>query len=667
VLLQLIEADGFLSFGRLTRLKVGPGLIVVTGPNGAGKSNLGRCLDLARAAIGHAGDDPARERLDLYDDAGYEGVDSFTVRLGIELDQDWERDLVSAFVRSCFDAGVAPPPGGLDEADLKGLRVAAKEWLIADSLAPLWSGSLVIHHQATTPRPWSAVWEFAHAGTQWHAVLAGSDGLYQLRPGAAEFPLQAGGSSPLRNWLLATKPQHTQSMDFRAGMQQTEQAITFSAGPGADGIPESMRELGSALGVDPSNRNFGFDHVLSVILQHGIVLTDNRRLPLKRRFRHTELGQPPDLRDGAAVGAELYRLKNGYPRERNRFERIQATFRTLTGRDLNVRVRPTPPDDGEPGLIIEPTIAGLHGERLVELSGAGMQEALVLSVLLQEEPGQVVVLDEPAVNLEPTVQRRLISRTRGESQYVIITHSADLVPVEDPGDLKRIVRVAPSSTGSEIYQPDFSDLGTSEMFRQLRLLEPAHIRGLLFATAAILCEGPTETGALPRWWRGGSASIGLPDPESANIPIVSVDGDSSFGAYTRYLNAYGIPWAIVADGPALRPASKLASQIRQLGQWPDKQPDDPADFTQWREFWEGLGVYTLADQFGDDGSKLGEFEAYLHSVNQHLLAEAEAEVGKRNKPRVGAYFAVHHPEPPLQVLHLYSKIATRFGIAPSER
>jgi predicted ATP-dependent endonuclease of OLD family len=268
----------------------------------------------------------------------------------------------------------------------------------------------------------------------------------------------------------------------------------------------------------------------------------------------------------------------------------------LTGRDLEVRTRladPAPEDNGDFGMFIEPTVAGMHGERLVELSGAGFQEALVLSVLLQGgEEGQLAVLDEPAVNLEPTTQRRLIAQVRGSGQYMVITHSADLVPVEQPEDLARIVRIAPGRSGSEIRTPRFGGLDTRELFRQLSLLEPTHVRALLFARAVILCEGQTEVGALPRWWRQ-APSVGLPDPASANIPVVSVDGHGSFGAYVRYLDAFGIPWAIVADGPALRPGSKLARHLHSLGHWPDEQPDEQEDFTLWREFWERLGVFTL--------------------------------------------------------------------------
>jgi hypothetical protein len=94
----------------------------------------------------------------------------------------------------------------------------------------------------------------------------------------------------------------------------------------------------------------------------------------------------------------------------------------------------------------------------------------------------------------------------------------------------------------------------------------------LFAAAVILCEGPTEVGALPRWWRGTSG-LKLRDPEAANIPIVSVGGDKWFRAYVRYLDDFGAPWAIVADGPALRRNSAPAKRLGNLKHRPRRQPN----------------------------------------------------------------------------------------------
>jgi hypothetical protein len=99
---------------------------------------------------------------------------------------------------------------------------------------------------------------------------------------------------------------------------------------------------------------------MNLVLQRGIVLTDNRRLPLQRRFPLSELSGPVDLRDGAAVGGEISRLKNGDAADKERFRQIQSTFKSLTGRDLDVRARPA--GDGEAALIIEPTVTGQHAE-----------------------------------------------------------------------------------------------------------------------------------------------------------------------------------------------------------------------------------------------------------------------------------------------------------------
>jgi energy-coupling factor transporter ATP-binding protein EcfA2 len=655
VLLRFVEAYDFLSFGEGVQLKMDSGLTVVTGPNAAGKSNLGRCLDVAMAVLAGA-DDRARQRLDLYEDAGYEGAGDFSLRLGIDLDRRWERALVRAFVRACFTTSENDP----EKVD--GLYGPISEWLIQERLDPLWSGVLVVEHHAAEAGLWSAAWEFTDGDADWHVVLAGSDGLQQLRSGRLRYPTSDGGPVSFSEWLVPSKPEEEESLDFRAALLRGERPVDFAVHALPGWIPDSVRVLATRLGISPEDREFTFDQVLSLVLRRGVVLTDNRRLPLSHRFTVAELGEPADLRDGAAVGAELFRLKNGYPADQARYRQIQATFKELTGRELEVRARPAVADAEGGSMVVEPTVRGVHGERLVELSGAGMQEALVLAAVLRDRPGQVTVLDEPAVNLEPTVQRRLIRKFRGQGQYLVITHSADLVPFEEPGDLSRIVRVAPGPGGSQVRQPDFSRLAESDLLRQLRLLVPADVRALLFAAGVILCEGPTEVGALPRWWAVAGPRLGVPDPAAANVPVLSVDGQTGFGAYLRYLRAFGVRWAVVADGPALRPDSKLAGDLRELGCWPDGEPpSDRDDFAGWRDFLAGAGVFTLAAQFGDDNTKSGEFEAFLEYVDRNLFEEAKRTEG-RSKPRRGAYFALHHQDPPPEVLHVYSKIARRLGL-----
>jgi hypothetical protein len=608
-------------------------------------------LDVARAVLAPH-DGPESERLDLYREAGFEGATEFTVKLDIVLDQPWEQDLVRTHVRAAY---VTTGLGRSAEATASLEETA--DWLVADSLTQLLTGTLVIRYRTTAVRPWAAYWEFADedSGATWHAVLLGDQGTDQLRPGAVEGPARAEGGVGFADWLMQAKPQDDNVLDLRVAMRNaSQQPVIFSVGSSQAGqIPASVRELALRLGIDPHDRSFSFRQVMNQVVQRGIVLTDNRRLPLQRRFPVSDLSGPVDLRDGAAVAAEIFRLKNGDFQERQRFREIRSTFRTLTGRDLDVRARPT--DDGEAALVIEPTVTGQHGERLVELSGAGVQEALVLSTLLRGVPGRVTVLDEPAVNLEPTVQRRLVRQVRGPGQYLVITHSADLVPFDVPDDLRRIVRLTPSASGSEIRQPDYRDADSRDQPRQLQLIQPAEIRSLLFAQAAVLCEGQTEAGALPRWWNN-ARTAGLPDLGVTNVSFVGVDGHNGYRAYIKFLDAYGIPWVIISDGPALRKSQRLRQDMKELGHWPDgPEPDDDQDFAQWRAFWERAGVFSLATQFGDDGSKGGEFEALLQRVDSELLAKAMTETGK-SKPRAGAYFAAAHPKLPDPVRDLFQKI-----------
>ncbi|HET9895511.1 MAG TPA: AAA family ATPase [Streptosporangiaceae bacterium] len=333
MLLRRIQAPGFLSFDEPTELVLDEGLTVVTGPNGVGKSNLGRCLELCRAAIGRTAGDPVADRLDLYRDAGFRGAEKFEVRVDLDLDQAWERAAVRSFVCSVF---------------------------------------------ATT-----------------HELASGPD-----------------APDPSDLDLLARKA-----------------------------IPEESL------------------------------------VPLARRFTLEQLNRPVELRDGSGVAAELYRLKNGNARDNARYEEIAQTFAYLTKRTLGLRSHPAAPDSElGPGMIIEPTVVDGYGERPVEFAGAGVQEALVLSALLLEEPGRIVVLDEPAVNLEPTMQRRLIGKLRETGQCLVITHSADLVPVDSPTDLDRIIRLAAGPKGTQIHRPDLRGSDAREALSWLRLLEPAHVR-----------------------------------------------------------------------------------------------------------------------------------------------------------------------------------------------
>jgi len=675
MLLTKIQARDFLSFDQLD-MEVGPALTVVTGPNGVGKTNLGRCIDVVRVVLAHNVNPTQGDRLEVYQSAGRHGSGSFRVALGLTLDQQWERDLVRSFVQAAFACGRLPSngPSQMTPADLDTL---VRTLLIEDSLAPLWSGTLQLHYDAGWRNPWFAAWEFQHDRRTWHLCLVGS-GAGQLRAGEAEaVMIPAGAVLDLTQRLAPAQDPNAQAspatdalapdeMDLRTALPGPGEAMSVRISSPTDmssPVPASLRELATGLDVlDFDNRSFEFVHVMWEVVRRGVVLTDNRRVPFKRRFTPADLDRPLDLRDGGNVPARLYLLRNGSAPQQRRYDEITDTFERLTGQQLGLRARHEPPHVSKDGAtIIEPTVVSDRGEHLVEFSGAGVQEALGLSTLLPGEPGRLFVLDEPAVNLAPTVQRRLTATLRGAGRCLVITHSPDMVPIDQPHDLGNIVRLAPTTEGPNVLRAGTFD--RKAWSRWVSLLEPTHVRALLFAEKVILCEGSTEVGALQRWW-SHPARPGLPSPEEANIPIISVGGDSGFGAYIEYLDAFGVPWAIVTDGPALRPTSKLAKQLRNHKHLPAPEPGSEDDFERWRTYWQSAGVFSFADQFGDDGTKAGEFEALLNRVDAVSLAKVQGVVGVSKKPQVGTLFAAEHPTPPSEVLALYESIMRWFGFPP---
>lgn len=432
--LHAVEAEMFLSFGERVRLELGAGLTVVTGPNGAGKTNLGLAVDLARAVIDRASGDADAERLDRYRSAGHDDAGSFWVALELEFDQEWERTRIWAFVCAGYACAVRGQPGepAADEADAYCRRVLQRE-----TVMPLFSGRLLVRCESAQVRPWFAAWEFGHGGETWHVVLDG-EGDGQLRRGRADLPSPSAGSGSMRDWLLGGKPQAEAELDFGLALENMTQPVSFSVQSvslGSAPVPASLREMAPSLNVaEYGNRMFSFGYLLSSLLRRGLVLTDNLRLPIRTRFGYDELREPAELRDGASVAAVLYALKNGGAEEQERFRRVQAAFEDLTGRSVEVRVRY--PAEGA-GVIVEPVVAGDRGQRPVEFSGAGVQGALFLATLLAAAPGQVIVLDEPAVNLEPTVQRRALRQFRGG--WSVPGH----YPSRGSGAGRRSLRLAP--------------------------------------------------------------------------------------------------------------------------------------------------------------------------------------------------------------------------------
>lgn len=652
-----LAADNFLSFQKLN-LKLAAGALVVTGPNGSGKSNLARCLDLTLAAVAWGAGVGVGNHLEDYAAAGYKGSDSFVVRVGVELDRPAELQLVRAYLHaaavSAFSIyGRHAPPDGVDRYFVDHFEESS-----ADSLG---AGDLVVRRMGTSTSPWQVGWEFKVGKRRLHLRLGGSlqDQLFGntlLRPtgqppGGRSIPALLGQSSPFDPAAL---PEHLTLADL---LPYELESYDFRVHQAADVIPPGHQRLGALLGLDLAQRGASFVQLLCLLLGRSVVITENHRLPLRPAYELHELAEPVPLRDGSEAAGELWRLYNGNKAEQERYGRAVEAFEGLTGRGLALRTRLQP--DSPAQVRVEPVVVDGSAELPVVFAGAGVQEALVLATLLAADPGHVLVLDEPAVNLAPAMQRRLWHRlSDAQGQVVVITHSPDLVPAQLSPNLT-LMRLSRDQQGTCIHlpNPDVFD----EQRRLPQLLRRGDVRALLFASGVVLCEGDTEVGALSTWWSVAYwQDMQLPAPDAVDVVLVDAGGDAAFRGYTDLLDVFGVPWVIVCDGPALKPERGLSKQYVNHPRFTALQTAPPAgSFGEQAEWWRCRGVYSFADCSGTDGTRAGEFERYLEQLDHDRFQEASKRY-PRSKVRQAEWFAAEKPCPP-RAADLWRDALTRLG------
>jgi len=674
VRLTSLEARELFSFDTL-RVDDLPQTLVVVGPNGAGKTNLLRLLEVVRVAIDRAATFSQDAYQALVRFAGSRrlaasSADLSTVRLGITLTEPWERELLVRFVRAAIASGLLRDTP--TDSDTSGVFDWVRRHVGEKELAPLSAGAVVVDLVDAPTGPWAIGYEFEASGDRFRWVLDGMPTRGAL--------LRVADAQRLNVpcYALAQKldldehrvPRLPFTLADLLPPQGEGRVLTLDAGPQ---WAEVTREFTSLLGIplDQAQRNsYSIADVLQVVLGRGLVLLGDLRQPPRMMYTVEDVSVDPSPTDGSRIPVRLFRLKNGAASDRRQYGGIQELFRRLTGRSFDVALAGTPPGQAEAsaqGLQVSVLIQHNDHDLPVEFAGAGIWEALLLSAVLPESAGVVAVLDEPARNLHPTMQRRLLTEMRGAAgQFIMATHSPYLVSLQEDRDLAGIVRFGISN---DVTRARRIATGRPDIARLRKALgESADARALLFARGVVLVEGGTELGALPEWFAKSSTAQHRGPPDALNVVIFSVDGDQGFRTIVAFLHGLGVPWAIVCDGsvyrfrngngqifqqalsggidsPALQEAVDQAAAGKAVG------------FEKLRDLGESNGIFTLAAGWDPAAES---FETYIETVAPGQLAEAEKVVG-RSKPRQGRQIA-SGAECPSAVDALYAKLLLRLGV-----
>lgn len=670
--LTSLSATDALSFDTVT-LHVGPALSVVVGPNGSGKTNLGRLVTLAvnalRAVV--SGDFAELDR--EWSLVGRYGSTTFEVRVGVVFDDEDELSLIEDWARTAVVTalrGNNPQQGARYDALLAGDLGAGSF---------LGSGELVVRHDPNLGHPWSVFWQTTSPLThldlwQIHALASGP--VDPGRAGTARSDLRAeicrspDTGRPLPDLTERSPESDVAQYGALLGAFRLTDLLAASApveliarrGGTSPEAPAMRRLIDRFPELRDSTRGLlTFGHVLVRLLSTALIITENRRSPVQSMVEVSALKGTARMEDGSGTAVELLRLKNGDAGQRARFQAAQGIFTQITGRHLDVRQQAVALGADTNGLLVVPVVVDTHPDHggdvdmPLRLSGAGAEEATFLAVLLSDDR-HTMVLDEPATNLSPLAQRRLLRalrQWRAGQQTIMITHSAHLMPVQDAADLAVVTRLDRRDGRTVAHRPGLDQRGFDDL---KELLRQSQIRDLLFAAGVVLVEGPTEVDVF-EVWLAQADTRGLPTPQSAHVVFLSVGGDERFPKFARLMGELAVPYAIIADGPALHATGSLSKL-------PTPAPEGPPgeSFEDARKRWAAHRVHTLATEFGispDHGK--GEIEAFLQRVDPQAWADVTAAGGRKDKPLLGYRFASRVPTPDV-VTELWRDLLLDLGL-----
>lgn len=207
----------------------------------------------------------------------------------------------------------------------------------------------------------------------------------------------------------------------------------------------------------------------------------------------------------------------------------------------------------EPTRILRELRLFVDGEAQRPLGAASLGSLNILYVALlelrlarelerKEVAHTILNIEEPEAHLHPHIQRLVFSRLLRESDgrtAIVTTHSPHIVSVTPPRQIVLLRRE--EENGTEVSVAAEAALPDADWADIARYLDAT--RGeLVFAQKVLLVEGFAEQVLMPLF-----ASHLDYDLDELGISVCAIHG-THFDVYARFLQALGIPWAVITDG-----------------------------------------------------------------------------------------------------------------------
>ena len=329
--------------------------------------------------------------------------------------------------------------------------------------------------------------------------------------------------------------------------------------------------------------------------------------------------------DGSNLISFLFSLKNSTKQDaRIKFKKIQKGFHELFqhyGLDFDIILQYTKDQPSIWGnsylakhTICKIVIDDKNLKRQFEINnvGAGILESIYLLTLSYGVEESIVLLDEPAVNLHPSLMKsiiKILQKNNAKNQFVIITHSPELTQYEIFENSSFIVYVRKHDNSSTVstlvgYGKEDFDKDRSKLKHQVDTR-------IFFANGVLLTEGDSDRNIIGI--TNHLEDMGNEyDLTAHDIIITSVGGKKSFKKHRKLLDSFGIPYVVLSDMDSKKDVFK----------------DEETGELSKDNFASNSNVVLI---------KEGDLEDLMESISSEKFSQACKEGGK-SKPAVSMEF-----------------------------
>lgn len=348
---------------------------------------------------------------------------------------------------------------------------------------------------------------------------------------------------------------------------------------------------------------YSFLSLIGLIFNSSVIKTENIRSKPRSTLSSLKSENETGITsvDGTNMALTLFSLRNNEdPRQKARYNQIFSEFKELTGYGVDVILREVSSPQKKEELVFIPhktesftadetrvlgvrqsTVDAIQYEILIqiikndipipiEFSAAGIFEMLLILTALIGYKNKVLLLDEPALNLHPTSQRRILQLIneaihQNHNQIIMITHSPFLIKSEK---FDHIWKVSPANTGSKVLNLGevLKELPAEDKEKIAKNLGNSDVRSILFQNGVVFVEGLTDKIVIERVDQFYAEKHGKgANLEENEWAVIEIGGKKSAIPYIKLAQKLEVPYFAVFDYDALMHCEyKISNENKQI-------------------------------------------------------------------------------------------------------